>query len=241
MNKKIYLGLSVAILLVPFLSRNTDFNSGLKATVGSATVQDLNNLAEPGPVIFGSSSDDEKPELPARHLLGTDTASRPPLKMGTNPDTYTPRWLDTKQDLGENNLEGLKNLFDEHSNFDEIKQDEPKLTDEEMLEGLAELFKEEPKIAEEPAFDTSVSDYLEKLDEQIEGLNKDLEELLSYKALNKLSEKYPLIIDSYEFKEKDENYSDIRTMHPGFGSAPDTGEIRPIVDQPLVSSMTVEQ
>jgi len=194
----------------------------------------LLNLTEPGPVLSSNSVYTmSKPEnsiaipkpAPSSDFLGKDAASRPPVKLGTNSNTYTPRWLDTKSDLGENELEGVKERFE--NNFNEIKKNHPEITDEEILEDLAELFKDKSPLVEESSFEEGLSDYFEQLEKQVDNLNKDLETLLSYKQLNRLSEKYPLIIYKYEFQDENpQSYPDL--MH-NF-TTPDEGEIQPISD-----------
>lgn len=171
---------------------------------------------EPGPVMFERIQNDE-------HMLGTDTASRPPVKhiLGTNSDTYTPLWLDNQQ------------------NLNEIKRNQkPELTNEQILEGLADLFEQKPQAIEEPIFDDNLEKYFDELAKQIADFNKDIKSMLTQEKIQELADKYPLIVNGYkEVSEDDNNYSDM--MHSGLETseqAPDLGEIKPIENNMDMSS-----
>lgn len=233
MNNKIYAQMLMVALIGSFSDMQArDVGQGIssipelgeKLSGGETAVFE----GEPGLPIFRSK--------PNQTVLGSRTDSKPPVNLITNtiqpnsgqttgirtPDTRPPMNFD------ENNLEGLKKLFEERSNFDDIKTGvSSEFTDEDILKGLADMFKEDSQVLEEPALDTSVVDYLNQLGDQIETLNDELEKMLSHTKLNELHEKCPLLIDQYV--DTSTNYPDL--MHSGnYVNAPDTGEVKPIKD-----------
>jgi hypothetical protein len=223
MSKKVCPRLLVGILIVSSLGITADLRSGLKTTSKSTVVQDLNNLQEPGPVMFSTAVQNNQ------HFLGTDTASRPHVRLGVNPNTYTPVIDDTPQDLEE--ARGLLNQSSR--SLDEIKDDKnSNLTSEQGLEYLAELFRKHSPSLEEPAVENAFEQYLNKLSLQIHNFNKDIKDILSPKKIKELAEKYPLVVyssDLMDLAQEPEHYSDL--MHTGiYAQAPDMGEMKPIED-----------
>lgn len=256
MKNNIYLKLLVLAVAGQAQVTNTEIHNqfipGQNGSLSAGETALLGGL-EPGPVRFntlksnkgflGTNSSTYTPkqfdtasDLNEKSMLGTNSSTYTPkqfdtpsdlkrkVMLGANSSTYTPQWV--------NDLSNLKESLNQSSN-NEVKKDN-EITDEDSLEFIASLFEENPKVFEEEALDKSVSGYFDNLSNQLKGLNRELEEILSPDKMNELSEKYPLLIDKHEVGElalakNISDYPDLMHNHLSY-KAPDLGEIKNIND-----------